>query len=406
MAAPPTVAEPAIAPTPPVLSEGGAAPPEGEPEPVPEATPEQVPQIVAEASGSTADGTVEATAEASPDVPAEVQGDVEPETVTAVDSDDGETAAPSEPLPAGEVPPHEHEVPEHEHDLPEHQHDLPQHDHALPEHKHPAEEHEHPLPEHEHPIAEHEHEVVDHEHDLPEHKHEPLEHEHPLPEHQHEVAEHEHELPEHEHETTSHEHDAYRGLFNTQGADIVAIKQIVQGLNQRLLERDQEIARLKKNMDDSEQVREALAREVALVRADREKQAQTMPVVVYDAEEKRVASVNLFASGHGEALEKLVGAMIHSWQNEGKAVDVSGLPPQMSVKVRDDPQGRGFELFASPVLFLRVTSKEREALAELPTVVSHPDRPRAAPPLAPAPPPPPPASPERKERRPGEDRIR
>ena len=384
--APAEVEERPVAPTPPVLTEDGPVPPEGEPAPVPEATPDQVPAIVAEATSSSSVDDSETQASPEP----------EAESVTASSDDDlapgdaPDSAATSVP---GEVPPHEHEVAEHEHELPEHSHELP-------EHQHPAVEHEHELPEHEHPLPEHEHEVAEHEHEMPEHQHE-------LPEHEHEVGEHEHELPPHDHED-------YKGLIDTQGADLDAVKQLVQDLTDRLSQRDQEIARLKQSVDDSEKVREALMNEVALARADREKQTQSLPVVVYDADEKRVASVNLFASGHGEALEKLVGAMIHSWQNEGKAVDVTGLPPHMAVKVRDDPQGRGFELFPSSVLFLKVTSKEREALGSLPPLVSQPERGTAAQSAPPPPPPPPPASPSpaeptsppQRDRRPGESRIR
>ena len=350
-----------VAETPPVLTEEGAVAPEGEPAPVPEATPEQVAGIVADA-GTEAPAVEPATDGEDRDElsSASADSDAEVDASSADDEPTGDGPATGPALPPGEVAPLKHEVPEHEHELPEHEHEMPEHQHELPDHQHELPEHQHDLPEHQHDLPEHEHELPEHQHDVSEHQHE-------LPEHEHEVAEHEHELP-------AHDHEDYKGLLDTQGADLEAVKHVVHDLTGRLQDREEEIQRLRKAMDESEKVRAALAREVALARADREKMTQSLPVVLYDAEEKRVASVNLFASGHGEALEKLIGALIHSWQNEGKNVDVTGLPPNMAVKVRDDPQGRGFELFPSSVLFLRVTSKEREALGALPPLVSQPER--------------------------------
>ncbi len=357
-----------VAETPPVLTEEGAVAPEGEPAPVPEADPEQVAGLVAEAGTEVPAPEPEAEdADREEPSSASAEADAEVDTSSTDDEPTGEGRATGPALPPGEVPPHEHEVPEHEHEMPEHQHELPEHQHELPEHQHDLTEHQHDLPEHQHDLPEHQHDLPEHEHELPEHQHDVSEHQHELPEHEHEVAEHEHELP-------AHDHEDYKGLLDTQGADLEAVKHVVHDLTGRLQDREEEIQRLRKAMDESEQVRAALAREVALARADREKMTQSLPVVLYDAEEKRVASVNLFASGHGEALEKLIGALIHSWQNEGKNVDVTGLPPNMAVKVRDDPQGRGFELFPSSVLFLRVTSKEREAMGALPPLVSQPER--------------------------------
>lgn len=342
----PVPEEAEVAPPPVVLTESGTEESSGEPAPIPEATPEQVPEVIAEA--------------ASQDTSVAVSDDS--------DSSSGGMSAPEVASPEPEPTPIPEGTPPVVADAPVEAHPvLKEHHEALHTLRKQVTNHGAATEDLRKEFEQHEHELPEHEHELPEHEHE-------LPEHQHELPEHEHEVAEHEHELVPHDHEDYKAALETQGGDIHEIHTSVEGLQSRLAEREKEIQRLQKIVDESEQTRAALMKEIAFARADREKFTSSLPVVMYDADEKRVHSVNLFASGRGEALEKLLGGMIQAWQSEGKSVDVTGLPPHMAVKVRDDPLGRGFELFPSSMLFLRITSKEREALGSLPPLVSQPDK--------------------------------
>jgi hypothetical protein len=177
-------------------------------------------------------------------------------------------------------------------------------------------------------------------------------------------------IPPHDHEMPEHDHHSYDGKLSSHDAELNRLKLAVAQLGKKLLDKDKEIYRLNSVVAESQKEREVVAKELAAVRAEREKVAHAMPVVIYDAEENKVAGVSLFATGKGEALEKLLGSLVQNWQGQGRGVEVAGLPPHMAVRVKGDASGRGFDLFPSSVLFLRLSRKEREVLGKLPPLVS------------------------------------
>jgi hypothetical protein len=197
--------------------------------------------------------------------------------------------------------------------------------------------------------------IPPHEHDLPDH-------DHPFPAHDHELPAHEHELPAHEHELPTHEHEPYRDQLEAQESDLSQLKVTLANLRQSLEEKDDEIAQLRQLAQRAEEERTRLAEEITRVHEERGNVPAGIPVVVFRAEDSTVDSVRWLPLDPKGGVGPWLGRLVQDWQAEGHGIEVTGLPPNLSVRVKGATGARGFEMLPSSVLYLRLSPEDRARL--------------------------------------------
>lgn len=161
------------------------------------------------------------------------------------------------------------------------------------------------------------------------------------------------EIPPHEHEMPEHAHEEYKGLIDKNSNDLTTLKLAIANLVDKLQKKDTEIAELQGMLD-----KVAKPEEENIM-------ATATPIVLYDPDEKKVVATHLLYKKSGISPEGLLRALADAWQKDGKGVDVLGLPPRMSLRVKEDSSGRGFDLVPGSILVARVSKKDREAIAAL-----------------------------------------
>lgn len=191
-------------------------------------------------------------------------------------------------------------------------------------------------------------------------------HDHDLPDHDHPFPAHDHELPDHEHELPGHEHEPYRDQLESQESDLSQLKVTLANLRQSLEEKDDEITQLRQLAHRAEEERTQLAEEITRVHAERGNVPAGIPVVVFRAEDATVDSVRWLPLDPKTGVGPWLGRLIEDWQAEGLGLEVTGLPPNLSVRVKGAQTGRGFEMLPSSVLFLRLSPEDRARLDPAP----------------------------------------
>ena len=210
--------------------------------------------------------------------------------------------------------------------------------------------------------------IPPHEHDLPDH-------DHPFPAHDHELPAHEHDLPAHEHDPSPHEHEPYRDQLESQESDLSQLKVTLANLRQSLEEKDDEIAHLRQLAQQAEEERTQLAEEITRVQGERGNVPAGIPVVVFRTEDSAVDSVRWLPLDAKTGVGPWLGRLMEDWQAEGLGLEIAGLPPNLSVRVKGSPNPRGFEMLPSSVLFLRLSPEDRLRLASPPPAASETDPP-------------------------------
>ena len=203
---------------------------------------------------------------------------------------------------------------------------------------------------------------------IPPHEHELADHDHPFPSH-------DHELPAHEHELPGHEHEPYRDQLESQESDLSQLKVTLANLRQSLEEKDDEIAQLRQLAQRAEEERTQLAEEITRVHAERGTVPAGIPVVVFRAEDSGVDSVRWLPLDPKTGVGPWLGRLIEDWQAEGLGLEVTGLPPNLSVRVKGGPPARGFEMLPSSVLFLRLSPEDRARFEGTPPRTDRPETP-------------------------------
>jgi len=149
-----------------------------------------------------------------------------------------------------------------------------------------------------------------------------------------------------------HDHEEYKGIVDKANTEFTTLKLAIAQLDKKIHEKDAEITVLQEMLD-----------QISKKEAENEFASAT-PVVVFDSDEGRVVGMSLLYRKKGVAVEALVKNLVEAWQKDGKEVEVAGLPPSMSLKVKGDTTGRGFDFFPTTMLFLRMSKKDREALGQ------------------------------------------
>ncbi len=160
------------------------------------------------------------------------------------------------------------------------------------------------------------------------------------------------EIPPHEHEMPEHSHEEYKNLVQTHNNEMTTIKLAIAQLAQKLQEKTAELSQLQGLLDQ------------VVKKHEEDEMLTATPVALYDTDEKKVVQVSLLFQQKGVTTDQALKQAVDNWHKEGLSVDVAGLPPNMSVRVRDDAQGRGFDLIPTNMILLRVSKKDREALSE------------------------------------------
>ena len=169
-----------------------------------------------------------------------------------------------------------------------------------------------------------------------------------------------------------HDHEKLIADLTQQATEVSRLKLAIAQLGRRVLERDQEVERLEAAIEEAQRRSQGLAEELSRLRGEQDEVSRSLPVVIYDTDRNEIAGVSLFTTGKGEALERLLENLLEGWRKEGRDLAVSGLPPALGLRLQGDPDGRGFDLLPSSVLFLRISRKERAALGNLPPLVVAP----------------------------------
>ncbi len=203
-------------------------------------------------------------------------------------------------------------------------------------------------------------------------------HEHDLPDHDHPFPSHDHELPVHEHELPAHEHEPYRDQLESQESDLSQLKVTLANLRQSLEEKDDEIAQLRQLAQRAEEERTQLAEEITRVHAERGNVPAGIPVVVFRAEDSVVDSVRWLPLDPKTGVGPWLGRLLEDWQAGGLGLEVTGLPPNLSVRVKGGLTERGFEMLPSSVLFLRLSPEDRARLESSTPRTDPPDPPASS----------------------------
>jgi hypothetical protein len=174
-----------------------------------------------------------------------------------------------------------------------------------------------------------------------------------------EVPPHEHELPPHEHaEYKSMAEKAEKASLEAQGLadkttnEFTLLKLAIAQLDKKIKEKDTEITVLQEMLD-------------RLTKKEVENElASSTSVVVFDPEVGRIIGMTLLYRKKGVPVETLVKNLVENWQKDGKDLEFSGVPPNMSVKVKGDASGKGFDFYPSTMMFLRMSKKDRDSLGK------------------------------------------
>lgn len=171
-------------------------------------------------------------------------------------------------------------------------------------------------------------------------------------------------------EIPEHEHEDYRGDLEEHESELTTLKLAIAHLDQKLKERESEITVLQGMLTE-------------MVKKEEENEMATAtPIIIYDTQEKRVVGMNLLYRKKGQQVEGILKKLVDGWHKESKGVEFNGLPPNMTLRLKEDPEERGFEMVPATMLVLRLSRKEREALgpvmqlppgAETPPEQSPPD---------------------------------
>lgn len=158
------------------------------------------------------------------------------------------------------------------------------------------------------------------------------------------------DIPPHEHELPEHSHDEVKSLAQTHANEMTTIKLAIAQLAQKLQEKTTELATLQGLLDQ-------------VVKKHEEDELLTAtPVALYDVDEKKVVQVSVLYKTKGVSVDQALKTVVDRWHQDGQAIDVSGLPPNMAVRIRGDSTERGFDIIPSSLVIVRLSKKDREAL--------------------------------------------
>ena len=205
-----------------------------------------------------------------------------------------------------------------------------------------------------------------------------------LPPHEHELPLHDHPFPSHDHELPAHEHEPYRDQLENQEADLSQLKVSLANLRQSVEDKEEEIRALHERATMAEEERARLAEELTRVRDEQSRTPAGVPVVVYRSEEGVIDAVHWMPLEAPGGAHGLLERLIEFWHQEGLSLEFSGLPPNLSVRVRGDRELRGFEMVPSSVLFVRLSARERARLLPPTTPEAEGSEPAASPGVEPA----------------------
>ncbi len=161
------------------------------------------------------------------------------------------------------------------------------------------------------------------------------------------------EIPPHEHELPEHTHEEYKGLVQTHANEMTTIKLAIAQLAQKLQEKTTELATLQGLLDQVVKKHEV------------DELLTATPVALYDVDEKKIVQVSVLFKNRGTTVDQALKTVVDQWHKDGLAIDVSGLPPNMAVRVRGDTSERGFDLIPSNMVLIRLSKKDREAVQSL-----------------------------------------